>query len=366
MDLVFRPSDFVAVFNQTLEYAYPIVAIEGEVANLRVSRGKWVYFDIKDETSSLKCFGTVYVLPGPLEDGMVVRIAANPRLHSQYNFSLNLQSITPVGEGSLKRAADLLQAKLQNEGLFDPARKRTLPHAPQNIGLITAKQSAAYADFVKILNERWVGVNVVYRDSQVQGDAAPADLVKAIEDLNQLAEPLEVLVITRGGGSAEDLAGFNNESVVRAVATSRVPTMVAIGHEVDFSLAELAADVRASTPSNAAELLTPDKKHVLEVLATQKASLKDAIFGMVKEARQALKQAHQDLDTDLGASFSLAHQMLQANQALLQALNPELALQRGYAVLRLNGKVVKSTKFLKAGTHISLQLSDGDVKAVVE
>ncbi|HLF66193.1 MAG TPA: exodeoxyribonuclease VII large subunit, partial [Gammaproteobacteria bacterium] len=137
-ELIFTPSDFVAVLNQTLEFAYPLVAIEGELANVRVSRGKWVYFDIKDDSSSVKCFGTVYMLPGPIEEGMMVRIVASPRLHPLYNFSLNLQSVIAVGEGSLKRAADLLLAKLQKEGLFDESRKRTVPFAPEKIGLITS------------------------------------------------------------------------------------------------------------------------------------------------------------------------------------------------------------------------------------
>src|SRR3989344_9661398 len=166
MELVFTPSDFVAVLNQTLEFAYPLVTIEGELATVRVSRNKWAYFDVKDESASIKCFGTVYMLPGPIEEGMMVRIVASPRLHPLYNFSLNLQSVIAVGEGSLKRAADLLLAKLQKEGLFDESRKRTVPFAPEKIGLITSGESAAYADFIRILNERWGGVLVQHYDVQ--------------------------------------------------------------------------------------------------------------------------------------------------------------------------------------------------------
>jgi len=182
--LIFGVSDFVTYLNQTLEIAYPYVTIEGELANLRVSKNRWVYFDLKDEDSSVKFFGTVYALPGPLEDGMVVRVSGNPRLHNLYGFSVNVQSITPVGEGALRRAADLLAAKLQAEGLFAPERKRSLPYPPQRIALITAGESAAYVDFLKILNARWRGIAVDHYDVQVQGEPAVGQIVAAIAAAN--------------------------------------------------------------------------------------------------------------------------------------------------------------------------------------
>ena len=156
----FSVSDFVAVLNQTLEFAYPYVEVQGELSNFRVSKNRWVYFDLKDEAASLKCFATVYALPGPLEDGMVVRVVGSPRLHPLYNFSFQVQSIVPVGEGALRRAADLLAAKLEKEGLFDPTRKRALPYPPRRVALITAGDSAAYADFIKITSARWGGLAI--------------------------------------------------------------------------------------------------------------------------------------------------------------------------------------------------------------
>ncbi len=365
MELVFSPSDFVAVLNQTLEFAYPLVTIEGELANVRVSRNKWVYFDIKDEHASVKCFGTVYMLPGPVESGMMVRIVASPRMHPLYNFSLNLQSVTPVGEGSLKRAADLLMAKLTKEGLFDPARKRHVPFAPEYIGLITSKESAAYADFVKILNERWSGVHVVHVDTQVQGEPAVADIVRGIEAMNQLSKPPEVLVITRGGGSADDLAAFSSEQVVRAIAGSRIPTLVAIGHEVDTSLAELAADQRASTPSNAVQFLVPDKKHILQVINEQKHSLSEILISHLKDAQQNLKENTQALRHMLEQAYFAAEQTLGRQTDLLEALNPESALKRGYAVLRSGNKVIKSIKSVKIGDKLDIQMHDGSAEATV-
>lgn len=364
--MVFSPSDFVGVLNQTLEYAYPLVTIEGELANVRVSRGKWVYFDIKDDHASVKCFGTVYMLPGPIEEGMLVRIVANPRLHALYNFSLNLQSITPVGEGSLKRAADLLFEKLSKEGLFEPTRKRPVPFAPASIGLITSRESAAYADFHKILNERWAGVRVYHQDVQVQGEQAIQDIVQAIDNMNQLPEPPEVLVITRGGGSADDLGAFGTEQVVRAVATSRIPTIVAIGHEVDTSLAELAADLRASTPSNAAQLLTPDKREVLASLREQRRGLGDALSARLQDSLQYVKDSRKDLLHLLEQAYSLAEQTLARQADLLDALNPEAALKRGYAVLRSKGTVIKSLKGLRVGEQLHITMQDGTAQATVD
>lgn len=366
-ELIFTVTDFVAVLNQTLDFAYPIVTIEGELSNLRVSRGKWVYFDIKDETASVKCFGTVYILPGPLEDGMMVRIAASPRLHPLYNFSLNLQSITPVGEGSLKRAADLLLAKLTAEGLFDPARKRPIPFAPEHIGLITAKQSAAYADFIKILNERWAGVRISHYEVQVQGEPAAANIAEAIEAINQMANPPEVLVLTRGGGSAEDLSTFNTEQVTKAVAASRVPTLVAIGHEIDFSLAELAADQRASTPSNAAQLLVPDKKHVLASLKEQKRALADVATSRIQNAISELREYSQSMRHMTEQAFLIATQTIARQTDLLDALNPQTALKRGYAIIRdkKNNKFIKSITSLKAKGEITISFRDGSADATI-
>lgn len=363
----FTVSEFVAVLNQTLDYAYPVVNVVGELTNFRVSRGKWVYFDIKDDEASVKCFGTVFQLPGPLDDGMMVRIAANPRLHPLYNFSLNLQSITPVGEGSLKRAADLLLAKLTAEGLFDPQRKRPVPFAPAHIGLITAKQSAAYADFVKILNERWSGVLVTHRDVQVQGEPAIAEIVNAIEAMNQLAYPPEVLVITRGGGSAEDLAAFNSEQVTRAVAACRIPTIVAIGHESDISLAELAADLRASTPSNAVQLLVPDKAAVLSTLKQQRREMHDIVVAYVQTAQRDLKENAQTIQHMAEQAYLAAANTLARQTDLLEALNPQTVLKRGYAVVRLHTgkKFIKSVKGLKKGDDITIGWQDGSAEAII-
>lgn len=362
-DLQLSVSEFVTLLNQTLEYAYPGVTITGELANLRVSKNRWVYFDLKDDTASVKFFGTVYQLPGPLEDGMLLKVRGQPRLHQLYGFSVNVQSMQPAGEGSIKKAAQLLQAKLTAEGLFDEQRKRPLPYPPHRIGLITSSQSAAYADFMKILKARWRGLEIELIDVQVQGEAAPGQIVTALEQFNAAPEPPDVLVLIRGGGSAEDLAAFSTELVTRAVAASRVPTLVAIGHEVDLSLAELAADRRASTPSNAAELLVPDRHHVVRELKADMRRLEEATRHRFELAHTRLTQSLAMLEQRMEQAVLQRRRQLAHHSELLALLSPEAILRRGYAIVRQDAKTLRSIKQLKPAAIVEVQLVDGRFNA---
>ncbi|MET1033391.1 MAG: exodeoxyribonuclease VII large subunit [Candidatus Saccharimonadales bacterium] len=365
-DPAFSVSEFVAVLNQTLEYAYPNVTVTGEIANFRISKNRWVYFDLKDDESSVKFFGTVYMLPGPLEDGMMVTVRGLPRLHQLYGFSVTAQSIRPVGEGSIKKAAKLLEMKLAAEGLFDVERKRPIPHPPAHIGLIASAESAAYRDFIKIINARWGGVRITLIDVQVQGDVSPAQVSRAIEQFNGLAVPPDVLVVTRGGGSAEDLQAFSTEQVTRAVAASRIPTVVAIGHEVDISLAELAADQRASTPSNAAELLVPDRKAMRAGLHVHRERLLHSAERTVHDARRALVLHRETLWASTEQIASQAKTQLAMRLRLLNAFDPQTALNRGYALVRNGQTVVRSGRDTHAGQELDIQLRDAHLTTEVK
>jgi len=362
---ILTPADFVAVLNQTFELTVPVVTIEGELSNFRVSKGRWVYFDLKDEAASVKFFGTVYMLPGPLEDGMLLRVTGSPHLHPQFGFSVNMQSIELSGEGTLKKAFDLLMKKLTAEGLFDESRKRPLPYPPQRIGLITSGESAAYADFIKILNARWRGVDIELADVQVQGEPAPGQIVRAIEHFNAQADLPEVLVIIRGGGSADDLQAFSTEAVTRAVAASRIPTLVAIGHEVDTSLAELAADLRASTPSNAAELLVPDRLQVSRELDAARRTLGQALQQVAGLKRQTLEHQSAQLQESIVQLMQDRRRDLQTRRQLVELLSPEAALQRGYALVRQAGVLVRSGHDVKAGDALQLELRDATIATEV-
>lgn len=359
-ELVFTPTDFVAVTNQVFDQAYQgMVTIEGELSEFRTSQNKWVYFNLKDDVSSVRFFGTVYMLPGPLEDGMMLKVAGVPRLHPKFGFSITVQTISLSGEGTIKKAYDLLKAKLESEGLFDESRKRLLPYPPQTIGLITSAQSAAYADFTKITNQRFGGLEIAVYDVQVQGEAAPGQVAQAITYLNDHHPELEVLVITRGGGGADDLAAFSSEAVTRAVAASRIPTLVAIGHEVDVSLAELAADVRASTPSNAAELLVPDRRQELARIAAEKRQLNNTVVQLSSTISNSIKEMKRGLDMAMNTLFADADTRLREQQRLLMALNPKGVLQRGFAIVRQEGSIVRRIKDLEPTRPVTIELADG-------
>ncbi len=357
-------SDFVALVNQAFDMVFPMVTVVGELANFKVSKNKWVYFDLKDDGASIRCFGTVYMLPGPLEDGMVVEVRGAPKLHQQFGFSFNIQSIRPVGEGAIRKAAELLAAKLEAEGLFDPERKRQLPYPPQRIGLITSGESAAYADFIKILAARWRGMSIELADVQVQGERAPGQLVAALQWFNEQADPPDVLVMIRGGGSADDLQAFSVEPVVRAVAASRIVTLVAIGHEVDISLAELAADQRASTPSNAAELLVPDRREVLARLQLEREVISDGLRGWLDDERLGLDDAVTDMGEYLERLLAARRTDAAGYRRLAAALDPALALARGFAIVRKDGKAVRSG--LQPGDIVDITLSGATAQARIE
>lgn len=366
----FTPTEFISVVNQTLEYAYSPVLVTGEVASFKVNQGKWVFFDLKDEESSVSCFMTLWSLRQPLEDGMKVMVRAVPKLTKWGKFSLTVSAVQPVGEGSLKKAYEMLKKKLTAEGLFDPSKKRPLPEDLTRIGVISSTQAAGYADFIKIINARWGGMKVQVAHTQVQGLDAPDQIMRALQYFNERAE-VQAIVILRGGGSADDLACFNDEKLVREIAMSRIPVVTGIGHEIDESLCDLAADVRASTPSNAAEILTRDRVEELDKLSRLMNRTTQALLQQVEQARSLnyskVEKVAQGLMTKyieptLTANQTKMAQLLQKLQGevtnlqqnvqnkikLLEALNPEKVLAQGYAILSGKispGNVVKITTF---------------------
>lgn len=362
--LVFTPSDFVDVFNQSIDYAFPVVVVEGEISSFRVAKNRWVYFDIKDESATLRCFGTVYMLPGPLEDGMMVRIVCNPRLHPQFNFSLNIQSIVPVGKGELAKAAELVYKKLEAEGLFSQERKRDVPYPPARVALVSSVESAAYADFVKVSGVRWQHMQIDPYDVLVQGTSSPEQIVNRITEINQGGVGYDAIVVIRGGGSVEDLSVFSDERVVRAIASSRIPTCVAIGHEVDESLAELVCDLRASTPSNLAELMMPDKSSELAWLASSSARLAGALSATVASANSGLASAREYIASKLEQLLKREKEQLGFLTTKLELLNPRAVLKRGYSLVKdSSGKVIKQGSGLRSDEEVAIMFTDVSRKA---
>lgn len=350
-------SGLIASLNQTLEYAYPSVEVEGEVMSFKVNQNKFVFFDLKDSGGSVNCFMTVWQLRTPIEDGMKVVVRATAKLTQWGKFSLTVQSIHPSGEGSLRKSYDLLKNKLEAEGLFAPERKRALPRIPRHIAVISSTQAAGYADFIKIINDRWGGVQIDVAHTQVQGEAAADQIVRAIRYFNEQPDLPEVLVIIRGGGSADDLSCFNDELLVREIAASRIPTIVGVGHEVDETLADFVADVRAATPSNAAQIVVPDRHEFMAEAAQVTARLIAATTSALAGLEQIVTTRIGDMAEYMQARVAGLETQLQNSQGLLAAYSPAAVLERGYAIVR--GTIA-------VGATIEITSSDKEITAEVK
>lgn len=364
-DVTLGVSEAIELINGVLDQAFPFILVEGEVASFKVNQGKFVFFDVKDEAGSLGCFMMAFSLKFPLQDGMKVRVLAQPKITAWGKFSLTVREVMPVGEGSLKKSFELLKAKLENEGLFDETRKRPLPKLPTRIGVVSSSQAAGYIDFLKILENRWGNLEIVLVDVPVQGIEAPGQIIGALAHLNELAVPVDVIAVLRGGGSADDLSAFNHEDVVRAVAASRAPTIVGVGHEVDISLADLASDRRAATPSNAAEILVPDKKEVIARAQRTTEMAHNGVNAALRVFQEDTMVINDAIEKSLNTFFTYKIDALTSLQRTLYQLNPEAVLKRGYSLVKKNDAVISSSADVILKDEISIQFKDGTIGATV-
>ena len=360
---VFSVAQAVATFNQILDTAVPLVEVVGEVANFKINQGKWVFFDLKDQECLLSCFMPVYQLRVAVEDGMQVQVLARPNVTKWGKFSLTVQSIRPVGKGSIKKSFELLRRKLADEGLFDDERKRALPYLPQHIGVISSVDAAGYRDFIKIITARLGGLRIDVISTLVQGAEAPDQIIAAIRQFNQLADPPEVLAIIRGGGSRDDLVAFDDERLVRTIAASRIPTIVGVGHEIDTTLADLAADRRASTPSNAAEVLVPDRQELMTQLEGQLSYMTQAVMHQLATQRTALASTAERLGELIRYQLQVEQNRLGSLKQSLQAYDPQAVLRRGYAMLWGSGH--RLAKQFKVGDKLLIETADKLIKTEV-
>ena len=347
IEVIYSVSDFVEISNDIFEKSFPTVLIEGEISSFKVNQGKFVFFDLKDEKSSLGCFMTVWQMRFPLEDGMKVIAEVRPKLTNWGRFSLTVEKITPKGEGSLKKSFEILKEKLSREGLFSDERKRQIPRNPQKIAVISSIQAAGYADFIKIINERWGGLKIGVAHTQVQGAVAADQIIRAIDFLNSQSDLPEVIAIIRGGGSADDLAVFNDEKLVRAVANSRIPIITGIGHEIDESLCDLAADFAASTPSNVAQILTSDKDDEMRYLHSRILRTKETILLKINDLKiENHKKINEIKHISLNKIFEQKRE-IEAKKQILESNNPQNILSKGYAFVggdfEIGGEIIVQT-----------------------
>ncbi len=356
-EVIYSVSDFIATSNDIFEKSFPSVLIEGEISSFKVNQNKFVFFDLKDEESVLGCFMTVWQLRFPLEDGMKVVAQVKPKLTNWGKFSLTVEKITPKGEGSLKKSFEILKEKLTREGLFDENRKRRIPQDLQKVAVISSTQAAGYADFIKIINERWGGLKIVVAHTQVQGMVASDQIIRAIDFLNSQSELPDVIAIIRGGGSADDLEVFNDEKLVRAVANSRVPIITGIGHEIDQSLCDLAADFAASTPSNVAQILTPNKFDEMRFLRSKILHTSDLLLSKIAELKKSNREKNQEIRNKILQNIFDQKREIQAKKRILESYNPQNILAKGYALI--SGEIA-------TGKEITIKTIDKTITAEVK
>lgn len=386
-------SDLTRYIREMFEVDYRLqdVWVEGEVSGLTRHTSGHIYFTLKDASAQIACvmWKNVAWTFGDLlsHGGQIVAHGKVSVYETRGQYQLYVDRVQPKGLGDLHAQFELLKAKLQAEGLFAPERKRPLPEFPHRIGLVTSPTGAVIRDICNILSRRWPLVEVLLAPTAVQGEDAPPQIVAALDALYRRND-LDLIIVARGGGSLEDLWAFNDERVARKIAQSPVPVVSGVGHEVDFTIADFVADLRAPTPSAAAELVTPDRAEFRAQVAALRSQLVAAITDHVRDRRAALQSqsralAHLSPQQQLAnlrqraddlisqATSAISHHLqlrrarLTGALARLDALNPLAVLQRGYAVVRREGQLVHSVSQVSPGDRLSVHVSDGEFEAKV-
>jgi exodeoxyribonuclease VII large subunit len=377
---------------QSLETSFPRVCVGGEISNLKRHTSGHLYFTLKDEGAQLSAVmwrsrvANLTFLP---EDGMKVIVRGSITVYPpRGSYQIDVEQIQPVGIGELQLAFERLKQKLAAEGLFDSVHKKPIPEFPECIGIITSETGAALQDIRSVLARRQPSVEVVLASVRVQGVGAAEEIANAIEQMNRYAG-IDVMIVGRGGGSLEDLWAFNEERVARAIFASKIPIISAVGHEIDFSISDFVADLRAPTPSAAAELVVKDRTELLEVIGNLCYTMQDALVNQISGFRERVasllisysfnrprdmvrefSQRLDEIDRSLGVSFNYitqsARQRYDSLRHQLQALNPQGVLNRGYSIVRKQGRIVSSACALHHGDEAEIQFHDGTIEVQVE
>jgi exodeoxyribonuclease VII large subunit len=368
--------------------------VRGEISNYKNHSSGHLYFTVKDEKSLLKCVmfrSQASVLKFVPKDGMKVIIRGYISIYERDGqYQLYAEEMQPDGMGSLHVAFEQLKQKLQGEGLFDAAVKKKLPYLPETIGVVTSSTGAVIKDIIHVLSRRFYNVHLMLYPVQVQGELAAGQIAHAVDRFNEL-DCVDVIILARGGGSLEDLWPFNEEIVARSIYRSRIPVVSAVGHETDFTIADFAADVRAPTPSAAAEIVIPDKASIRDRLSGLNSRMRNALSGKVgmerirydrliesPAFRQPYNRIYQEkmrLDVQeryLKKAFEASQNKHRAKLAVLagklDALSPLGALARGYSLVRRkeDGRLISSIDQANTGDRVEISVVDGKIECKVE
>ena len=369
------------------------VWVQGEISNFSRPGSGHLYFTLKDGGAALRCVvwrSTALRLRVGLQNGLAVEAHGAISVYERDGaYQLYVDAVRPAGEGLLFQQFMRLKNRLESEGLFDEARKRPLPERPERIGIVTSATAAALQDMLNTLSARYPLAEVTLSPCSVQGEAAPAEIVAALESLCAVVSP-DVIIVARGGGSLEDLWAFNDERVVRAIAASPIPVITGIGHETDFTLADFAADLRAPTPTGAAVLATPDRADLLSEVYGVQSRLENAMLLVISGFRQEHDSIRQRLEyaspirriqneqqgidkiqerTQRAMQHTLQLQRAHLNglHSRLLALNPDSILQRGFAFVQgPDGRLLHSVQDVQVGERVNIRLRDGKLTSRVE
>lgn len=387
-------SEITKIIKLTLEDRFYSVWIEGEISDFKRHSSGHLYFILKDENAQLSAVmwrGKSMSLPFVPQDGIKVLAKGNITVFERSGrYQLDVDILQPLGIGNLQMAFEQLKIRLKNEGLFDESHKKPIPQFPSNVGVITSPTGAAIRDIVSVANRRSPGIQIIIRPVKVQGEGSAEEIAAAIEEFNEYGL-IDVIIVGRGGGSLEDLWSFNEEVVARAIFDSRIPVISAVGHEIDFTIADFVADLRAATPSAAAELVAPDadmewKKVIQKVrhlyrIVTGKLGYLDEKVEMIRNSHalkmpeEILKQSNLILDLHMGKLESIYENYFirrtdNVNQLenRLNSLNPESVLQRGYSITYRteDDSIVKDSSVLSSGDGVMLQFAKGRAKGIIE
>ncbi|MFC2149368.1 exodeoxyribonuclease VII large subunit [Candidatus Auribacterota bacterium] len=382
---IYSVTEITRDIKSVLESNFQKLWVEGEISNLKTPSSGHAYFTLKDAGSQIPAVlfrnsGTRVKFQ--ITDGIKVLVYAAIGLYEkQGKYQLNVVKIEPKGVGALQLAFEQLKKKLYSEGLFDPAGKKPVPFLPQKIGIVTSSTGAAIRDILNIINRRFSNVYVLIDPVRVQGDSAAFEIASAVDRLNEMNE-VDVIIVTRGGGSLEDLWAFNEEPVARAIFRSKIPVISAVGHEIDYTISDFTADLRCPTPSAAAELVIGKKSELInEVkgleeklnyivksaiqnygnrirLASENRFFKDPKI-IVREYQQQVDQSAVSLHDEMGRLFELKNRDYAFFLEKLEALSPLNVLKRGYSVTLRNNDVVKSARAVKKGDIVTTRVRDG-------
>ncbi|MFQ5870329.1 MAG: exodeoxyribonuclease VII large subunit, partial [Candidatus Zixiibacteriota bacterium] len=342
---IYTVSELTREIKLTLESGFPAIWVEGEISNYKLHSSGHRYFSLKDSESQLRCVLWRWQsgrLPAELKDGLQIIACGNLTVFERAGqYQLVVATIQPVGVGRLEIEFQELKRKLFEEGLFSEEFKKPLPGYPEKIGVVTSPTGAAIRDIINILQRRFPPVEIILRPTLVQGEGAAEDIVSAIEEFNECGE-VDLIIVGRGGGSIEDLWAFNEEKVARAIFSSEIPIVSAVGHEIDFTISDFASDLRAPTPSAAAELAVPDRAELMRNIVDLHASMANLMQGQLAEVGQRLDYLRESY------GFRRFLEMLDSRQEQLTNLQESLSAAFGRVIQDKRNRLMMSSEKLSA------------------